>query len=75
MTNQFIEFKQLAKAYFPRCKTSKNAVRCLSREISKCAALSEQLIETGWQPYNHRLLSPKQFYLIVSHFGNPFENS
>lgn len=75
MTNQFVEFKQLAKAYFPRCKTSKNAVRSLSREISKSAALSEQLAETGWQPYNHRLLSPKQFYLIVSHFGNPWENS
>lgn len=75
MTNQFVEFKQLAKAYFPRCKASKNAVRSLSREISKCAALSEQLADTGWQPYNHRLLSPKQFYLIVSHFGNPFENS
>lgn len=75
MTKQFVEFKALAKAYFPRCKTGKNAVRCLSREIKKCKTLSEQLAETGWQPYNHRYISPKQFSLIVANLGNPFENS
>lgn len=66
-------FSELAGLYFPRCSTAKNAVRCLSRWIGGCTPLTEELSATGYAPYNHQLLTPKQYYIITKHLGDPFE--
>ena len=66
-------FSALAQAYFPGCATAKNAVRCLNRWISRCDELIEKLLTTGYKPYNHRSLTPKQFTLIVYYLGDPGE--
>lgn len=70
---KFIRFSQLAQAYFPGCNTAENAVRCLSREIKRCTNLLQKLEATGYKPYSHRVLSPKQVEIIYSELGNPFE--
>ena len=70
---KFIRFNELAKAYFPGCNTADNAVRCLSREIKRCTNLLQKLEATGYKPYSHRVLSPKQVDIIFAELGNPFE--
>lgn len=69
----YVRFSKLAQAYFPNCSTASNAVRCLSREIKRCKSLLEKLQETGYKPYSHRVLSPKQVDIIFAELGNPFE--
>lgn len=66
-------FSTLAQAYFPGCATAKNAVRCLNRWISRCGELKEKLLTTGYKPYNHRSITPKQFNLIIDYLGDPEE--
>lgn len=70
---KFIRFSELAQAYFPGCNTADNAVRCLSREIKRCKSLWEKLQKTGYKPYSHRILSPKQVEIIYSELGNPYD--
>ncbi len=70
---KFIRFSQLAQAYFPGCKTPANAVRCFSREIKRCSSLFEKLKKTGYKPYSHRVLSPKQVDIIFAELGNPYD--
>ncbi len=72
---KYLKFIELAKAYFPGCNTPANAVRCLSREIRRCKSLFEKLQETGYRPYSHRVLSPKQVDIIFEELGNPFETN
>lgn len=67
-------FSALARMYFPRCSTSKNAVRSLNRWIKACRPLTDELSETGYKPYNHRYLTPKQFMIITKHLGDPFDD-
>lgn len=71
---KYLKFNELARAYFPGCKTPANAVRCLSREIKRCTNLLLKLESTGYKPYSHRVLSPKQVEIIYSELGNPYEN-
>ncbi len=70
---KFIRFSQLAQAYFPMCSTASNAVRCLSREIKRCTNLLQKLEATGYKPYSHRVLSPKQVDIIFAELGNPYD--
>lgn len=72
-TKRISTFAVLSKAYFPGCSTAKNAVRCLNRWISRCNKLTEELAETGYKPYNHRYLTPKQLTLITYYLGEPEE--
>ena len=60
MAKLILSFSELAGMYFPGCSTPKNAVRSLQRSIKRCTNLATALVETGYQPYNHRWLSPKQ---------------
>ena len=60
MAKSTSSFSELAQMYFPGCATPKNAVRCLQRSIKRCTKLATLLAETGYLPYNHRWLSPKQ---------------
>ena len=71
---KYLKFSELAQAYFPMCSTAANAVRCLSREIKRCKSLFVKLQETGYKPYSHRVLSPKQVEIIFKELGNPYEN-
>ena len=64
MAKSTSSFSELAQMYFPGCATPKNAVRCLQRSIKRCTKLATLLAETGYLPYNHRWLSPKQQMLI-----------
>lgn len=70
--DQVIILIELAGMYFPGCSTPKNAVRSLQRSIKRCTNLATALVETGYQPYNHRWLSPKQYGLIIANLGDPF---
>ncbi|MBE6287559.1 MAG: DUF4248 domain-containing protein [Mediterranea massiliensis] len=70
---KYLKFSELAQAYFPGCSKAANAVRCFSREIKRCSSLFEKLKATGYKPYSHRVLSPKQVEIIYSELGNPFE--
>lgn len=70
---EYVKFSELAKMYFPRCSTPANAVRCFSREIKKCEKLLKKLETTGYKPYSHRVLSPRQVEIIYSELGNPNE--
>jgi len=70
---KFIRFSKLAQAYFPMCSTASNAVRCFSREIKRCSSLFEKLQATGYKPYSHRVLSPKQVEIIYEELGNPYD--
>lgn len=70
----YVRFSKLAQAYFPNCSTASNAVRCLSREIKRCTNLLQKLEATGYKPYSHRILSPKQVEIIFEELGNPYEN-
>ena len=72
MAKLILSFSELAEMYFPGCSTPKNAVKCLRRSIKRCTILSTALAETGYKPYNHRWLLPKQFYLIISNLGDPY---
>lgn len=72
MAKLTLSFSELAGMYFPGCSTSKNAVRSLQRSIKRCTNLATALVETGYQPYNHRWLSPKQYGLIIENLGDPF---
>ena len=72
MAKLILSFSELAGMYFPGCSTSKNAVRSLQRSIKRCTNLVTALVETGYQPYNHRWLSPKQYRLIIENLGDPF---
>lgn len=74
MTKRILTFSELACLYFPGCSCSKNAVRCLNRWIKKCSVLMAELSTTGYQCYNHRHLTPKQFTMIITHLGDPFDN-
>ena len=58
MAKLILSFSELAGMYFPGCSTPKNAVRSLQRSIKRCTNLATALVETGYQPYNHRWLSP-----------------
>ncbi|WP_376787486.1 DUF4248 domain-containing protein [Bacteroides cellulosilyticus] len=40
--------------------------------MKRCTNLATALVETGYQPYNHRWLSPKQYGLIIENLGDPF---
>ena len=73
MSRTFKLFRELARLYFPGCTTDANAVRCLSRQIARCTPLREKLLATGYAPYNHRLLTPRQVELIVAEFGCPYD--
>lgn len=73
MPKRISSFSELARMYFPKCSTSKNAVRCLSRWIKNCKELNEKLSTTGYHSYNHRYLTPKQYSMIIEHLGDPFE--
>lgn len=72
MTKLILSFSELAGMYFPGCSTPKNAVRSLQRCIKRCTNLTIALAETGYKPYNHRWLTPKQFKLIIENIGDPF---
>lgn len=72
MAKPIFSFSELAQMYFPGCSTSKNAVRCLQRSINRCTDLALLLAKTGYLPYNHRWLSPKQQALIFANLGDPF---
>lgn len=74
MMKRIDTFSELAKMYFPNCSTSKNAVRCLNRYIQNCKLLVADLAMTGFAPYTHRHLTPKQFSIIISHLGDPFDD-
>lgn len=67
-------YSELAQMYFPNCSSSRNAVRCLSRWIKRCTPLLTDLEAINYKPYRHRLLTPKQFDIIVSHLGDPFDD-
>ena len=54
MAKLILSFSELAGMYFPGCSTPKNAVRSLQRSIKRCTNLATALVETGYQPYNHR---------------------
>ena len=71
MAKLILSFSELAGMY-PRLFTPKNAVRSLQRSIKRCTNLATALVETGYQPYNHRWLSPKQYGLIIENLGAPF---
>lgn len=71
---RILSFAALAKMYFPRCATSKNAVHCLSRWIKGCKPLSSELISTGYLPYNHRYLTSKQYNIITKYLDDPYED-
>ena len=43
---RILSFAALAALYFPGCRTSKNAVRCLSRWITGCNLLVKELVPT-----------------------------
>lgn len=70
---EYVKFSKLAQAYFPGCSTAANAVRCFSREIKRCSSLFEKLQATGYKPYSHRVLSPKQVDIIFAELGNPYD--
>lgn len=72
MARLVFSFAELAQMYFPGCSTPKNAVRCLQRSINRCSNLATLLSETGYLPYNHRWLSPRQQALIFANLGDPF---
>lgn len=72
MAKPIFSFSELAQMYFPGCATPKNAVRCLQRSIGRCTNLATLLAETGYRPYNHRWISPKQQALIFENLGDPF---
>ena len=72
MAKLILSFSELAGMYFPGCSTSKNAVRSLQRSIKRCTNLVTALVETGYQPYNHRWLSPKKYGVIIENLGDPF---
>lgn len=70
---EYVRFSKLAQDYFPKCNTPANAVRCLSREIKRCNNLLLKLEATGFKPYSHRVLSPRQVEIIFAELGNPYE--
>ena len=72
MAKSTSSFSELAQMYFPGCATPKNAVRCLQRSIKSWTTLAPLLAETGYLPYNHRWLSPKQQMLIFENLGDPY---
>lgn len=74
MTKRILTFSELACLYFPGCSCCKNAVRCLNRWIKGCDELTAVLRTTGYRRYNHRNLTPKQFTMIITHLGDPFDN-
>lgn len=74
MTKSIVKFFLLAESYYPGCSNSKNAVRCLSRSIKRCLPLHAELKDTGFGPYNHRVLSPRQVKLIAKYLGAPNPN-
>ena len=59
MAKLILSFSELAGMY-------------LQRSIKRCTNLATALVETGYQPYNHRWLSPKQYGLIIENLGDPF---
>lgn len=69
-----LSFASLAALYFPGCTTSKNAVRCLSRWINGCNPLVKALVPTGYLPYKHRHLTSKQYNIITTYLGDPYED-
>lgn len=71
MTKSTVKFSSLAESYYPGCSTSKNAVRCMSRSIKRSPALLAELKATGFGPYNHRVLSPRQVRIIAKYLGAP----
>ncbi|MDR0745492.1 MAG: DUF4248 domain-containing protein [Mediterranea sp.] len=71
MTRSIVKFSSLAESYYPGCGNSKNAVRCLSRSIKRCAPLLAELRATGFGPYNHRILSLRQVRIIAKYLGSP----
>lgn len=76
MTKQrrILKCSELAGMYFPKCSTSRNAVRCLSRWIANCQELKIELIEAGYRPYKHQNLTPKQYFIITKYLGDPFDD-
>lgn len=72
MAKSISSFSELAQMYFPGCSTPKNAVRCLQRSIKRCTKLATLLAETGYLPYNHRWISPRQQALIFDNLGDPY---
>lgn len=74
MTKRILTFSELACMYFPGCSCSKNAVRCLNRWIRGCGPLTTELTATGYGRYNHRNLTPKQFTIIITYLGDPFDS-
>lgn len=71
MTKSTVKFSSLAQRYYPGCNSSKNAVRCLSRSIKRCTSLLTELEASGYGPYNHRVLSPRQVRMIAKYLGSP----
>lgn len=64
-----IYFADLAQQYFPT-SSKENARRNLNNHIRKCVPLHKALRETGYANWNHRILTPRQHRLIVSHLGD-----
>ncbi len=71
MKNNVITFAELARLYFPNASTSRNAVRSLNRWINRCSGLLEELRKTGYAPYNHRILTPRQRAIIIRYLDEP----
>ena len=60
MAKSISSFSELAQMYFPGCS------------IKRCTKLATLLAETGYLPYNHRWISPKQQALIFENLGDPY---
>lgn len=63
-----IYFSNLAQTYFPDSNKD-NARRNLNNHILRCTELYNELIKTGYLPFKHQILTPKQYQLIVYYLG------
>ncbi|MCD8079820.1 MAG: DUF4248 domain-containing protein [Bacteroides sp.] len=71
MKKNVITFAELAMLYFPYASTPRNAVRSLNRWINRCPEMLQELRKTGYGPYNHRYLTPRQHAIIVKYLDPP----
>ena len=76
MAKLILSFSELAAAsgcsYITHIILAASIARSLQRSIKRCTNLATALVETGYQPYNHRWLSPKQYGLTIENLGDPF---
>lgn len=64
-----VYFTDLAQHYFPDSNKD-NARRNLNNHIRRCTDLYDELKNTGYLPFNHRILTPKQYQLILDYLGD-----